>query len=117
MLGGQAVTNSSQSVHPEPAGALACDREPRWRRREKSHSAPPARAAAPPDHFVFAPMAGHHAIEPIAKSIAEIACDAVGFDLTPHQTLVATPESNRSSGGRGHPLEGRSRGNDNPRKK
>jgi hypothetical protein len=42
-------------------------------------------------------MAGHHAIEPIAKSIAEIACDAVGLDLTHHQTLVATPECNQSN--------------------
>jgi len=50
-------------------------------------------------------MAGHHAIEPIAKSIAEIACDAVGLDLTHHQTLVATPECNQSSEGRGQTLD------------
>jgi hypothetical protein len=104
MLGGQAVTNSSHYILNRPA---------RWRVIEnlgggderKGHNAPPARAAAPPGHFVFAPMAGHHAIEPIAKSIAEIACDAVGLDLTHHQILVATPECNQSSGGRGQILD------------
>jgi hypothetical protein len=104
MLGGQAVTNSSQYILNRPA---------RWRVIENlgggdERKAITLRPLAQPRllrHFVFAPMAGHHAIEPIAKSIAEIACDAVGLDLTHHQTLVATPECNQSSGGRGQILD------------